>query len=211
MRKTMVSSPVVGRLPRYFRCLQEMNAMGCVRVSSSTLADRLGLTASQIRQDFSCFGEFGQQGYGYNVSTLLAEISEILGINRPKSAILVGCGNLGRAITAHLDFQACGISLMGAFDVSPNLIGVKVGDLVIRPADQMEQFVRNHQPDIAVLTLPGEFVQQTANNLVSWGIRTFWNLAGKELFFADPTIHVENTSLLDSLLTLSYRFHEAVS
>ena len=209
MKKSMVSAPVVSRLPRYYRCLEELNASGCVRVSSSTLADRLGLTASQIRQDFSCFGEFGQQGYGYNVRTLLAEISDILGITQQNTAILVGCGNLGRAIAGHLDFQSCGITLMGAFDKSPELVGVRVGDITIRPVDQMEAFVRENLPHIAVLTLPGELAQRVADDLASWGVRSFWNLAGKEIYFSDPAINVENTSLLDSLLTLSYRLKEA--
>ena len=208
MRKSLVSSPVISRLPRYYRCLQEMNEFGCYRVSSGTLADRLGLTASQIRQDFSCFGEFGQQGYGYNVKTLLYEISEILGISQQKSAIIVGCGNLGRAITAHLDFAACGIYLMGAFDADPALAGTQVGEIIVSPVEEMESFVCSCHPHIAVLTLPGEFVQDVANDLASWGVTTFWNLAGKEIFFSDPNINVENTSLLDSLLTLSYRLKE---
>ena len=209
MKKSMVSSPVVSRLPRYYRCLVELNAASCVRVSSRTLADRLGLTASQIRQDFSCFGEFGQQGYGYNVRTLLAEISDILGITRSNTAILVGCGNLGRAIAGHLDFQSCGITLMGAFDQNPDLEGTRVGELTILSTDRMQDFVRNNHPHIAVLTVPGEFAQQVADDLADWGVRSFWNLAGKEIFFADPGINVENTSLLDSLLTLSYRLKEA--
>ena len=208
MKKSVVASPVVGRLPRYYRCLQEMDEQGCYRVSSGTLADRLGLTASQVRQDFSCFGEFGQQGYGYNVKTLLMEIGEILGISRHKSAVIVGCGNLGRAITAHLDFASCGIYLMGAFDPDPELIGTRVGDIAISPVSEMRDFVTCCRPHIAVLTLPGEYAQSTAEDLAAWGVRSFWNLAGREIFFSDPDISVENTSLLDSLLTLSYRLKE---
>ena len=208
MKRVKVSNNVIRRLPRYLRKLDELDEAGVSRISSGELGRQMGLTPSQIRQDFSCFGEFGQQGYGYNVKTLLYEISEILGISQQKSAIIVGCGNLGRAITAHLDFAACGIYLMGAFDADPALAGTQVGEIIVSPVEEMESFVCSCHPHIAVLTLPGEFVQDVANDLASWGVTTFWNLAGKEIFFSDPNINVENTSLLDSLLTLSYRLKE---
>lgn len=108
MKKERISNSVVARLPRYYRCVEELYLTNCIRVSSATLSARLGFTASQIRQDFSCFGEFGLQGYGYNVKKLRYEIREILGLNSRNTAILVGCGNLGRALLKNFDFEACG-------------------------------------------------------------------------------------------------------
>ena len=116
MKKERVSNPVIGRLPRYYRCIEELYLSNCVRVSSATLSARLGFTASQIRQDFSCFGEFGLQGYGYNVKKLRYEIREILGLNSRNTAILLGCGNLGQALLKNFDFEACGFFMLAGFD-----------------------------------------------------------------------------------------------
>ena len=136
MKKDRVANPVIGRLPRYYRCVEELYLVGCVRVSSATLSQRLGFTASQIRQDFSNFGEFGQQGYGYNVRKLRYEIREILGLNSRNTAILVGCGNLGQALLKNFDFEACGLFILAAFDIDPavSAIGTPVIQ-VVRDAD----------------------------------------------------------------------------
>ena len=102
MSKNTISNSVIRRLPRYYRFLGDLEANGYVRISSRELAEKMGLTASQIRQDFNCFGEFGQQGYGYNVTELRGEIGKILGLDKRTPMILVGAGNLGRALAAHL-------------------------------------------------------------------------------------------------------------
>ena len=120
MKKERISRPVVGRLPQYYSCVEELYLSNCIRVSSATLSQRLGFTASQIRQDFSCFGEFGQQGYGYNVKKLRYEIREILGLNSRNTAVLVGCGNMGQALLKNFDFEGCGFYMVAAFDRDPN-------------------------------------------------------------------------------------------
>ena len=110
-----VSKIVIRRLPRYYRYLSDLISEGVERISSSALAERMGVTASQIRQDFNCFGGFGQQGYGYNVPQLHSKIGEILGLNEGHKTVLIGFGNMGRALTMHLDFKANGFSLIGVF------------------------------------------------------------------------------------------------
>lgn len=100
MSKGAVSNSVIRRLPRYYRFLGELEKKGIIRTSSRELAEKMSLTASQIRQDLNCFGGFGQQGYGYNVSELRDEIGKILGVSLNRPTILIGAGNLGKAIAA---------------------------------------------------------------------------------------------------------------
>ena len=104
MSSSIISDSVIKRLPRYYRFLGDLKASGMTRISSRELSERMGLTASQIRQDLNCFGGFGQQGYGYKIELLQSEIGHILGLDTPKTAILIGIGNLGRAVTLHINF-----------------------------------------------------------------------------------------------------------
>ena len=126
MKRQNVSDAVIKRLPRYYRYLDDLHLKGIVRISSSTLGEKMGITASQIRQDLSCFGEFGQQGYGYNVEELRAEIGRILGVNNQHSIIVVGAGNLGRALMQNFHFKESGFRLLAAFDIAPALIGTEI-------------------------------------------------------------------------------------
>ena len=97
-----ISSSVIARLPRYYRFLCELSKNGAVRISSKELSSKMGLTASQIRQDFNCFGGFGQQGYGYKIDQLINELASIMGLDELKSAILIGAGNMGRAVASQM-------------------------------------------------------------------------------------------------------------
>ena len=125
-KKQNVSMSVIRRLPRYYRFLSELGKNGATRISSKELSEKMGFTASQIRQDFNCFGGFGQQGYGYNVSQLCGEIEKILGIQKRHPCILVGAGNLGKAIAGHMPFEQLGFSLIGVFDNAKRVIGGKI-------------------------------------------------------------------------------------
>ena len=126
MKRIKVSNNVIRRMPRYLRKLDDLNAAGIERISSGELGRQMGLTPSQIRQDFSCFGEFGQQGYGYNVVALRGEVAKILGMNRNYSAVLVGVGNIGRALVENFCFEQYGFTLKAAFDINPDLIGKEI-------------------------------------------------------------------------------------
>ena len=122
MKKQKISDAVIHRLPRYYRYLDDLYNKGVVRISSHSLGDKMDITASQIRQDLSCFGEFGQQGYGYNVAELRAEIGHILGVDNDHHLIMIGVGNLGRALLQNFKFSQAGFTVDAAFDVSPAII-----------------------------------------------------------------------------------------
>lgn len=203
MKKERISNAVIRRLPRYYRHLEDLRAGGVVRISSGALGASMGLTASQIRQDLSCFGEFGQQGYGYNVESLRREIGEILGIGRGHRAILLGAGNLGRALMENFHFERSGFSLERAFDVDPAIVGRNLAGVPVSDVGDLEDYLREHPADVAVLTVPGSTAQALADRLVACGVRGLWNFTNTELS-APQKVVVENVHFADSLLTLSY-------
>lgn len=200
-----VSSAVIKRLPRYFRYLRELIREGKMRISSGELSARMHMTASQIRQDLNCFGGFGQQGYGYNVQYLYTKISELLGVGEGYSAIIVGAGNLGRALIRNSMFEKRGVDIIAAFDVDPQQIGRKLEDVQVRSMEELADFCRHHKVDIAVLTLPKEATADVVRTLCAAGVRGYWNFTSTELLDIDPGCIVETVHLGDSLMTLSYR------
>ena len=208
MAKGSVSASVIRRLPRYYRFLRELSEAGTVRISSGDLARKMGLTASQIRQDLNCFGGFGQQGYGYNVKSLYEEIGRIMGLGTPRKTILIGAGNLGRAITQHMDFTSRGFDLTGIFDSNPDLIGRQIAGITIQNSTALYDFcVRNH-PTVAILCIPKEAAIKLSRDLVALGIKGFWNFSHYDLMLDYEGIVVENVHLGDSLSILCYQLAE---
>ena len=205
MKKQNVSDAVIRRLPRYYRYLDDLHLKGSVRISSSVLGEKMGITASQIRQDLSCFGEFGQQGYGYNVDELRGEIGRILGVDQSHRIIVVGVGNLGRALIQNFRFNDAGFLLEAAFDVSPALVGTDIAGIPVLDTTELERFVPVHKPDVAVLTVPRAAAQQMADRLIGLGVRGFWNFTNVELSSQAENVRFEDVHFADSLLTLSYR------
>lgn len=203
MAKGSISSSVIRRMPRYYRFLGELARQGVVRISSRELAERMGLTASQIRQDLNCFGGFGQQGYGYNVPELHSEIGRILGVDAASRTILVGAGNLGKAIAQHLDFAKRGFELIGIFDKNPDLWGTEIAGVPVSDIAEMEAFCAEQHPTVAILCIPKTAAFDTAQRLCALGIRGFWNFSHYDLRQFEDVV-VENVHLGDSLLTLSY-------
>ena len=198
-----ISQAVVSRLPRYFRYLGELREEGVERISSHELSELMKVTASQIRQDFNNFGGFGQQGYGYNVEYLYREIGKILGLNRTHPFIIVGAGNLGRALGNYLNFEKRGFLFQGIFDQDKALIGSKVRGVTVRPMEELESFVRENHIEIAVLTIPKTSAVGVADRLAQNGIKAIWNFAHVDLNLPEG-IQVENVHLSDSLMKLSY-------
>ena len=197
-----ISSAVIHRMPRYYRHLCDLQDAGITRISSGTLAERMGLTASQVRQDFNCFGGFGQQGYGYNIEKLQEELGAILGLRAGRTAILLGAGNLGRALLNNFNFSASGFELLCAFDASPELIGRSFGGYEVRDAKELERYIDEFHPDVAVLTIPRGNAPAIARSLVERGIRGLWNFTGEDLHLEGLGVPVENVHLSDSLMTL---------
>ena len=208
MKRVNVSNNVIRRLPRYLRKLDELTEHGVSRVSSFELGHQLGLTPSQIRQDFSCFGEFGQQGYGYNVPALRAEIASILGMDRGFNAIMIGVGNIGRALTENFNFSEWGFRLIAAFDVRPEIIGTMFHEVPILSMDVLAQYLSENRVDVVVLTVPKEAAVPVTEMLTANGVEAIWNFTNVELTPPNSSTLVENVHFSDSLLALSYAVAE---
>lgn len=203
-RNVHVSTAVIRRLPRYYRQLSELQESGTVRISSSALGKSMGLTASQIRQDLFCFGEFGQQGYGYKVDSLKEEIGEILGISRGHTIIVLGTGNLGRAIIENFKFSSNGFRMLAAFDVDPAVVGTEIAGVPVYHADSLEDFLREKPASVGMLTVPIAAAQEMGDRLVAAGVKGIWNFTNYEISFPKDEVVVESVHFSDSLLTLSY-------
>ena len=205
MKKGRVSTAVIRRLPRYYRHLDDLYRSGSVRISSSALAKSMGLTASQIRQDLNCFGGFGQQGYGYMVEQLYTEIGHILGMDSLSDTVLLGAGNMGKAIANHMDFENRGIRLVGIFDDSPAVIGKKVRGMTVRPTAELEEVCAGCSPQVAILCIPKEAAPALVERLIAQGVRGFWNFSHYDITYHHPGLVVENVHLGDSLMSLGYQ------
>ena len=205
MKKENISDAVIRRLPRYYRQLTDLCGRGVVRISSHSLGEEMNITASQIRQDFSCFGEFGQKGYGYNVEELRAEIGHILGVDKNHRLIMIGVGNLGRALLQNFPFAQNGFSVDAAFDVAQSMVGAKINGVEIHSMDTLDSYVQTHDVDVVALTIPQSVAQEVANRLINLGVKGFWNFTNMELASSNPAVKFENIHFADSLLTLSYR------
>lgn len=203
-QKNNVSNSVIRRLPRYYRFLGELLEEGITKISSRELSEKMRLTASQIRQDLNCFGGFGQQGYGYNVAELRGEIAHILGLDATRRTILIGAGNLGRAITVHIDFAKYGYQLVGVFDSNISMEGIEIAGLPIMHTNRLKEFCEEHSPQFAVLCIPKTGAKATVTALMSYGVKAFWNFSHYDILYDFPDAIVENVHLTDSLMTLSY-------
>ena len=201
---TEVSPAVIKRLPRYFRYLREIMRMGKTRVSSAELSKMMNVTASQIRQDLNCFGGFGQQGYGYNVNYLYANICELLGVGCGFRAVVIGAGNLGRALVGSPMFEKRGVDVVAMFDVDKEIIGKKISGVEIFSMEDLEKVCDDYLADIAILTLPKEYATEAVERLVNMNIKGIWNFTGKELGETEKNIVIVNEHIGDSLMTLCY-------
>lgn len=210
MKKDKVSNAVIRRLPRYYRRLTELKNAGTVRISSKSLGESMNLTASQIRQDLSCFGEFGQQGYGYNVDSLRSEIAEILGMNQGHTAVLLGVGNLGRALMENFHFNHSGFRLTAAFDVAPDIVGHKISGVEVLHTSKLPEYLAQHPTSVGILTVPRSVAPTMSEQLIAGGVKGIWNFTNIELNIATPGIIVENVHFSDSLLALSYLISEGL-
>ena len=207
MKNESISFSVIKRLPRYYRFLGELKSNGIIRISSRELSQRMGLTASQIRQDFNCFGGFGQQGYGYNVEQLHKEIGSILGVHSGHKAIILGAGNLGRLVSNQITFETKGFSLIGIFDRKESLAGQMIKGVPVRHIDGLDEFCRENLPEMAVLCIPPESARELVPVLIKLGIKAFWNFSHYDVALNHPGVAVENVHLGDSLMTLCYKIN----
>ena len=204
--KKDISMSVIKRLPRYYRFLGELKKKNILRISSRELSQMMGFTASQIRQDLNCFGGFGQQGYGYNVDQLRTEIGSILGVGNGFKTIIIGCGNLGKAIAAHMAFEDRGFELVGIFDKrADEMQDVRIKGISISPIEDLEIYCKEVEPIVAVLCTPTLATPEIVDRLINLGITNFWNFSHYDINSVYPQANVENVHLNDSLMTLSYQ------
>ena len=199
-----VSGAVVKRLPRYHRYLGELLRTGTLRISSQELSRLMSVTASQIRQDLNCFGGFGQQGYGYNVKYLYGKISELLGVGEGYRAVIIGAGNLGRALASTTMFERRGVTRVAMFDVDEHLIGTRICDTPVYDICELEEFCKSERIDIGIVCVPKERAQEITATLIAGGVRGIWNFANTEIAIRTEGVVVENIHLGDSLMKLCY-------
>ena len=202
--KQPVPVAVIKRLPRYHRYLGDLIKAGILRISSAELSKIMNVTASQIRQDLNCFGGFGQQGYGYNVKYLHGKISDLLGVNDGYRAVIVGAGNLGRALAATHMFERRGIERVAMFDIDPEVVGTDIYGLPVYHTSELCDFCKRENITIGVLTVPKEAALEVTLAMTEGGVRGIWNFANMELATPSPDVIVENIHLGDSLMKLSH-------
>ena len=203
-----ISMTVIRRLPKYYRCLEGILRSNVLRISSKELSEKIGFTASQIRQDLNCFGDFGQQGYGYKVKDLFNEISNILGLNTKRNIIIIGAGNLGQALSNYLYNAGLNFELCGIFDNNKDKIGHILDDIAILNIDDMPIFVKENKVDIATICTTSDNAQEVCDKIISNGIKCIWNYTQVDLKYDDNDVICENVHLIDSLMTLSYLLNE---
>ena len=202
-KKKNISMAVIKRLPKYHRYLNELMKNDVDRISSKELGEKIGFTASQIRQDLNNFGDFGQQGYGYNVKELYKQISLILGLDKEYTGVIIGAGNLGQAIANYNRFSELGLSIECIFDANPKLVGMRIRDIEIRDIDTLAEFLQENNVDIGIICVPRINAQKVSDMLVKGGIKGIWNFAPVDLVVPED-VKVENVHLSESLLTLVY-------
>ena len=202
-----ISMSVIRRLPRYYRFLSELNDQNIDKISSTKLAQIMNVTASQVRQDLNCFGDFGQQGYGYSVSQLKEEIKNILGLNNDYKAILIGAGNLGKAVAMHMNFEKLGFELIACFDNNEQKVGSKLNGITVKNESELDDFCNINHIDTAFLCIPRVCVENVLDKLYSHGIKNYWNFSHYDINARYNDTMVENVHLSDSLMTLCYRMN----
>ena len=186
MRTSPVPDIVVGRLPLYLRALTQMQAEGKEITSSQELGERLGISSAQIRKDLSQFGEFGKQGTGYNIGFLGAQLKSILKVDRVWDVVLVGVGDLGRAVANYAGFLDRGFRVRAVFDNNPEKIGKPAGEFKIRDSAEISSEIRSSGIQVAMLAVPSSQAQEVADLLVEAGIRAI-------LCYAPTSINVPST------------------
>ena len=207
MQDQKISDAVIQRLPKYYRYLSEIEAIGTERISSSRMSKEMNLNASQIRRDLNCFGGFGQQGYGYQVARLKKEIMKILGIGKNYNAIIVGAGNIGQALLKYRNFSEEGYNIVAVFDIDEEIIGKDIDKIVVKPMSELSGYMSDHSVDIGIITVPKRLAQRLADELVVMGVKAIWNFAPVDVEVRRG-VSVQNVHLSDSLYVLSYHMRE---
>lgn len=205
---TNIPRPTIKRLSLYLRELEKQEGAGRPTVNSRQLGASVGITDAQVRKDLSCFGQFGQPGIGYRVEALADEIRRILKVDREWNAIVVGAGNIGRAIMSYPRFEDKGFRIIAAFDAAPGQVGMKAGGCNVLPMDVLHDFIQEHKVQIAILSVPEHAAQEVATTLVEAGIRGILNFAPVRLEIGEG-VEVTSVDVSRSLEQLTYQIAAA--
>lgn len=202
MQSTKIPDIIVGRIPRYLRALENLSKEKNT-TSSKELGDIFGYSAAQIRKDFSQFGGFGKQGTGYDIDFLITELKNILNINRSWEILLVGVGNIGRAILSYPGFSLNGFHVIAALDSDPAVVGEQIGKCTVEDISKMETIIKERNLKIAMLAVPSDVAQETSEKLVSYGIKAILTYAPAILNLPQD-IRVEYSDPIVSLQHMTY-------
>lgn len=197
--------PVIRRLPRYYRYITELKNSGVTKISSSQLASIMGSTPSQVRQDFNCFGGFGQQGVGYSTEVLQQEIGKLIFPESNLRAVLVGTGNMGIPIANFVLKETEGIDLIGLFDSENALVGNHLMGFEIQPISRIEDFCKENSVDVIIVCTDRQTAEDIAPEIIKTGVKGIWNFSHFDFSLFDHSLIVENVHLRDNLMALSYR------
>ena len=200
-----ISPMVIKRMPRYYRYITDLKNNGVSRISSSQLANIMGSTPSQVRQDFNCFGGFGQQGVGYSVELLHSEIERLLFPENKLRAVLLGAGNLGITIANFVIKENTGVELIAVFDNDKAIIGNKLFGLEILSIDNFVEYCQKEHVDVIIACTSKESAEELAPQVIKSGVKGIWNYSHFDFSVYDDNLIVENVHLRDSLMSLSYR------
>jgi len=203
-RSDYIPKATIERLPLYYRCLEKISAYEEDEVvSSRELGEHLGIPPTQVRKDLSYYGEFGRRGVGYHVEDLKKSLAKILGINKTWPAVLVGAGNLGRALVNYEGFQKMGLQITDVIDSDLDKIGNKVGDITVRSSKDLEEIVKTRQIKIGIIAVPASAAQDVTDLLIAAGIKSIWNFAPTRLVVPEGII-VRNEDLSVGITSLIY-------
>jgi len=199
--------PVVRRLPKYHRNLKELLEEGITKISSKDLSERMGLTASQIRQDLNYFGGFGQQGYGYNIEELIKVIEDILSINNKYNCIIIGAGNLGKAISNYILNLYGNAKVLAIFDIDAGKTNKIFNDINIYNMSELKDYLKSNEIDIAILAVPKSSGIEVAKDVINNGIKSIWNFSTADIAVGNDVV-IENVAINESFYTLTYLISE---
>ncbi|MBE6866931.1 MAG: redox-sensing transcriptional repressor Rex [Ruminococcaceae bacterium] len=204
-----ISKRTLSRLPVYLSLLQEKEREGVEYISATTIANLLDLNHVQVRKDLSCASSAGRPKVGYETKVLISDLQNFLDYNNTKNAVIIGAGDLGKALLGYGGFTSYGLNIVAAFDTNPEICGTLIKNKPIYNAEKIEELVKEQNIDIGIITTPAQFAQATCDRLVKGGVKAIWNFAPTSLTVPKHII-VQNENMATSLAVLSNKLNESL-
>lgn len=201
--KIAIPKTTVERLPLYYRSLVKLSKLDVEVISSKELGDRIGVPSTQVRKDLSYYGEFGRRGVGYEVKALLKHLERILGLDNYWPIVLIGAGNLGRALVNYEGFRKLGLEIKAVLDSDLNKIGNSIFGIPVQSMKNLKEVVKESNIEMGIIAVPAVFAQEVANELVTAGVKAIWNFAPSRIIVPDD-VEVKNEDLSVGIVGLVY-------